>query len=75
MSLLGIDIGTTGARVIILNEDGEISANKTVEYPTGSPRALWSEQDPDDWWKAACGAIKGALRSAGIAAGGIYGLW
>ena len=48
MSLLGIDIGTTGVKVILLEEDGSISANVTEEYETSTPNPLWSEQNTDD---------------------------
>ena len=65
MSLLGIDIGTTGAKVILLKEDGSISANVTEEYATSTPFPLWSEQTPDDWWSATCSAVTKALQASG----------
>jgi xylulokinase len=65
MSLLGIDIGTTGAKVILLEEDGTISANVTEEYETSTPSPLWSEQKPGDWWNATCAGVKKALEASG----------
>ena len=65
MSLLGIDIGTTGAKVILLEEDGAVSANVTEEYETNTPNPLWSEQSTDDWWSATCVAVKKAVQSSG----------
>ncbi len=65
MSLLGIDIGTTGVKVILLEEDGSISANVTEEYETSTPGPLWSEQSTDDWWNATCVAVKEALQASG----------
>lgn len=65
MSLLGIDIGTTGAKVIILADDGSISANVTEEFETSNLHPLWSEQNPEDWWNAACAAVNKALQSLG----------
>ena len=65
MSLLGIDIGTTGVKVILLEEDGSISANVTEEYETSTPSPLWSGQKPGDWWDATCAAVKKALQSSG----------
>ena len=65
MSLLGIDIGTTGVKTILLEEDGSISANVTEEYETSTPGPLWSEQSTADWWNATCVAVKKALQSSG----------
>ena len=61
MSLLGIDVGTSGVKVILVGEEGEITANLTEEYETSSPRPQWSEQHPDDWWDATCRAVRQAL--------------
>ena len=65
MSLLGIDIGTTGAKVILLEEDGSIAANVTEEYETSAPDPLWSEQKPSDWWEASCAGVKKVLEASG----------
>src|SRR6184192_2107784 len=48
--LLGLDIGTTGARCLAINEDGRIVASASQGYPLFSPKPGWSEQNPDDWW-------------------------
>src|SRR5258708_23004163 len=64
--LLGIDIGTSGTKTIIINPSGELLARATMEYPLYSPKPLWSEQDPEDWWKATAGTIKSVLQSSGI---------
>ena len=74
MSLLGIDIGTTGAKVILIEEDGAISANVTEQYETSAPAPLWSEQNPDDWWNATCIAVKKALQSLGTNSSDIEGV-
>ena len=64
--LMGIDVGTTGTRAIIVDEAGRLVGAATAEYPLSTPRPLWAEQDPADWWKAAKDAIKGAIARAGI---------
>jgi xylulokinase len=51
--VIGIDIGTTGAKGIALDVDGRVVASATEEYPLSTPQPGWSEQDPDDWWTAA----------------------
>jgi xylulokinase len=50
--LIGLDIGTTGARAVAVEEDGRVLAEASSEYPLMSPRPGWSEQDPEDWWQA-----------------------
>jgi len=51
--LLGLDIGTSGARAVAVSLSGEVVAEASVEYPLSSPRPGWSEQDPADWWRGA----------------------
>ncbi len=73
---LGIDIGTSGTKVLAINRDGEILAQAIREYPCHHPRPLWSEQDPEDWWQGTCEAVQdvvgqgkfegGAVRAIGL---------
>ena len=74
MSLLGIDVGTSGVKVLLLDSDGRISANVTEEYPVSSPFPMWSEQEPEDWWQGTCKAIGKALAQAGIVADDVKGI-
>jgi xylulokinase len=63
--LLGIDVGTTGTRAILVDEaDGRVLAGATREYPLHTPKPLWAEQDPDDWWRGTVGAVQDALAAA-----------
>jgi xylulokinase len=62
--LLGIDIGTSGTKTLICDEDGKVLATATAEHPISSPKPGWSEQDPLDWWDATCAATKAVLRKA-----------
>jgi xylulokinase len=48
--LIGLDVGTGGARAVAVEESGEIVAEASSEYPLQSPRPGWTEQDPADWW-------------------------
>lgn len=64
--LLGIDIGTSGARAIIIeSNDGRVVASGTAEYPLYTPHPLWAEQDANDWWEATCLAVRRALGQVG----------
>ena len=56
---IGIDLGTSGVKAILLDESGIIVATKTVSLSVSRPHPLWSEQNPEDWWNATCKAIQG----------------
>jgi xylulokinase len=61
---LGIDIGTSGTKTIAINERGKILADATAGYPLYNPKPLWSEQDPDDWWKATVATVRAVVKKA-----------
>ncbi|MCS6841205.1 MAG: xylulokinase [Roseiflexus sp.] len=72
--LLGLDIGTTGARALLCDENGQVLAVATAEYPLSTPQPLWSEQNPEDWWRGVCEALRAVVAQAGIAPEQIAGL-
>lgn len=49
---LGIDLGTSSVKSVLLNDAGAIVAESAVPLSIQRPNALWSEQDPHEWWKA-----------------------
>lgn len=53
MLYIGIDLGTSALKLLLVNENGEILGEATEEYPLYFPRAGWSEQNPEDWYSAA----------------------
>ena len=55
--LLGLDVGTGGARAVAVDESGNVVAEASSEYPLHSPRPGWTEQDPEDWWEGAKEAL------------------
>ena len=55
---LGIDIGTSGTKVLAIDTHGKILAESTQQYPCYHPQPLWSEQDPEHWWQATVEAIR-----------------
>ncbi|VTN12539.1 Xylulose kinase [Raoultella terrigena] len=55
---IGIDLGTSGVKAILLNEQGEVLASHTEKLSVSRPHPLWSEQDPEHWWLATDSAIK-----------------
>jgi xylulokinase len=72
--LLGLDIGTSGARALICTPTGAVLASASAEYPLSRPRPLWSEQSPETWWAGVVTAIRAALAQAGLPAAQIAGL-
>ena len=72
--LLGIDIGTSGTKTLICDEDGQVLATALGEHPISTPKPGWSEQDPEDWWQATATATKAVLKKAGLKAADIGGI-
>ena len=58
---LGIDLGTSGVKVVLVDDDQTVIDQATAPLEVSIPRPLWSEQDPDAWWRATCDAVA-ALR-------------
>src|SRR4051794_14022421 len=61
---LGIDIGTSGTKTLAINERGKILAQALATYPCYHPKPLWSEQDPDDWWRATVKTVRAVVKKA-----------
>ncbi|NOZ20567.1 MAG: xylulokinase [Planctomycetes bacterium] len=72
--LIGIDVGTSGTKTLLMDEAGEILGNGTEEYPCLSPHPLWSEQDPADWWRATAESVKRVIAEAGIDGSEVQGI-
>lgn len=49
---IGIDLGTSAMKLLLVNEDREVIKTVSKEYPLSFPRPSWSEQSPEDWWTA-----------------------
>src|SRR5688500_18866636 len=69
-TLVGLDVGTSAAKAIAIATDGEVTARCEHAYGLSIPRPGWSEQDPDDWWRAS----EAALAEVGAGAGAGIGL-
>jgi xylulokinase len=62
---IGIDVGTSGCKIIAIDAYARILKSATEQYPCYSPQADWSEQDPEDWWKGVCSGLKKITASLG----------
>ena len=51
--LVGLDVGTTGVKAVVISPEGDVLARAEEEYPLSIPQPGWAEQDPEDWWHAA----------------------
>ncbi len=64
--LMGLDISTTGAKALIIDETGAVIAVANAPQPISQPKPLWSEQNPADWWDGISASIREALADAGL---------
>ena len=81
MLYIGIDLGTSACKFLLVDDNGAVQNTVTKEYPLFFPHPGWSEQNPADWWNACLAGIPELLEGfdaaevAGIGAGGqMHGL-
>lgn len=72
--LAGIDLGTSGLKVVILDEQGRCIASCAQDYQFDSPVNGYAQQDVDVWWQACCHCLQGAIAQMGRPAGEIKGV-
>jgi xylulokinase len=72
--LLGIDVGTSGSKAILIDAAGAVKASATAEYPLYTPQPLWAEQNPADWWAATVSSIKRVLQEGGVKPADVAGV-
>ena len=63
---LGIDVGTTAVKALVVGEDGKIAGEAESALEVSVPSPGWSEQHPDDWWKGTVEAVRASLEAAGV---------
>jgi xylulokinase len=69
VSPVGLDVGTTALKGLAIDERGRVLARTELEYPLSTPRPGWSEQDPEDWVRAAETALVRLSAGAGSPSG------
>jgi xylulokinase len=75
--VVGLDVGTSSVKGLAIDEDGAVVGVAERGYPLSTPRPGWSEQDPEDWWRAAAEVLDelDAASAAGIGLSGqMHGL-
>ena len=76
MLYIGVDLGTSAVKLLLMNAEGKIESVVSKEYPLYFPHPGWSEQKPEDWWNAVVEGLKELTAScdksqiAGISFGG-----
>ncbi len=58
MLYIGIDLGTSAVKLLLMAADGKIENVVSKEYPLCFPHPGWSEQNPEDWWEAVTEGLK-----------------
>ncbi|MEO1614690.1 MAG: xylulokinase [Planctomycetota bacterium] len=63
---LGIDIGTSGTKTLLIDESGKVLAESDATYPMHQPKPGWTEQDPEDWWNATVKTVRAVMRASQV---------
>lgn len=63
---LGIDLGTSAVKCILVDESGQVIGSHSAEYPLLTPQPGWAEQNPADWWTGTSACIRELLQKAGV---------
>ena len=72
--LIGLDVGTSGAKCILCDDQGKVLASSTQEYPLYTPKPGWAEQDPEDWWQGVKRGLKAILAKHPVQKGELAGI-
>ncbi|HAI05941.1 MAG TPA: xylulokinase, partial [Pantoea sp.] len=59
---IGIDLGTSGVKVVLVDAAGQVRATETAPLQVSRPQPLWSEQEPERWWPALDHAMQALSR-------------
>jgi xylulokinase len=72
--LIGLDVGTTSAKTVLIDRNGRVVFTTAPAYAFRTPKPLWAESDPADWWTATAAALREILAKSGVAPGDIAGI-
>lgn len=71
---MGIDVSTTSSKALLINTSGAVVAVAASPHTLSTPRPLWSEQDPHEWWQATVKSIRSVLQASAIDPAAIKGI-
>lgn len=73
---IGLDVGTSGVKAVLVTPDGRMLASAVAGYPLLTPKPGWTEQDPNAWWTASCRVLneltakaRGPIEATGLPEG------
>ena len=69
--ILAYDVGTTGNRGSLYDEDGNLVGSCCAEYPTAYPHATWAEQNPEHWWRSLIDSTDSLLQQSHVRANAV----
>ncbi len=72
--VVGIDIGTSGCKSILIDAEGKVRDSSLQEYPLLTPRPGWAEQHPTEWWKAVQTSLRQLLGKTSISGSVVKGV-
>ena len=74
MYVLGLDIGTSGVKTLLVDHNGKPEAESNYSYPVLSPATNWFEQNPEDWWNAVKITIRDVIKKSGVSGNEIFAI-
>ncbi|WP_186429594.1 xylulokinase [Clostridium sp. BSD9I1] len=74
MNFLGIDLGTSSVKIVVMNELGKVTASISRDYDVSYPKTGWAEQNPEDWWNATKDGIKEIVKNPNMDGESINGI-
>jgi D-xylulose kinase len=72
--LLGVDIGTTGAKAVLFESNGATVTSAFVPWALSLPGPTWAEQDPSEWWLGTTAAVREVMERSGVSPTSVVGL-
>ena len=75
MLYIGVDLGTSAVKLLLMDGEGKIQKIVSREYPISFPHPGWSEQNPEDWWEQSLEGIKELTAECDKTPGGRNQLW
>jgi xylulokinase len=73
-SFLGVDVGTSGVKAILVAADGDVISSAVTPLELSTPQPGWAEQEPESWWAASIASIKTVLAAEPRATVGAVGV-
>lgn len=74
MNFIGVDLGTSSVKIVIMNDEGQVVFSITKDYDVSYPKVGWAEQNPEDWWNATKDGIKELVKTSNISGETVKGI-